>query len=96
MSERRLSQVLTRRFSRVAWTALIGYAVVVVLLFAVAAPVFADQGNMKDALGHLRAARASLERAERNKGGHRERAIEHVNAAIREVEAGAAFALGHH
>src|SRR5204863_162788 len=37
MSERRLSQVLTRRFSRVAWTALIGYAVVVVLLFAVAA-----------------------------------------------------------
>src|SRR6266480_3169875 len=37
MSERRLSQVLTRRFSRVAWTALTGYAVVVVLLFAVAA-----------------------------------------------------------
>ena len=37
MSERRLSQVLTRRFSRVAWTALAGYAVVVVLLFAVAA-----------------------------------------------------------
>ncbi|HKC40957.1 MAG TPA: hypothetical protein VKC15_15560, partial [Gemmatimonadales bacterium] len=37
MSERRLSQVLTRRFSRVAWTALAGYAVVVVLLFAGAA-----------------------------------------------------------
>jgi len=37
VSERRLSQVLTRRFSRVAWTALAGYAVVVVLLFAVAA-----------------------------------------------------------
>src|SRR2546426_6090940 len=37
MSERRLSEVLTRRFSRVAWTALAGYAVVVVLLFAVAA-----------------------------------------------------------
>jgi len=37
MSERRLSQVLTLRFSRVAWTALAGYAVVVVLLFAVAA-----------------------------------------------------------
>src|SRR5258707_281298 len=37
MSERRLSQVLTRRFSRVAWTALAGYALVVVLLFAVAA-----------------------------------------------------------
>src|SRR5258708_20665712 len=37
MSERRLSQVLTRRFSRVAWTALAGYALVVVLLFAGAA-----------------------------------------------------------
>src|SRR5712664_1934165 len=37
MSERRLSQMLTRRFSRVAWTALAGYALVVVLLFAVAA-----------------------------------------------------------
>src|SRR5437762_3250372 len=37
MSERRLSQVLTRRFTRVAGTALTGYAVLVVLLFAVAA-----------------------------------------------------------
>jgi signal transduction histidine kinase len=37
MSERRLSHVLTRRFSRVAWTALAGYALVVVLLFAMAA-----------------------------------------------------------
>lgn len=37
VSERRLSQVLRRRFSRVAWTALAGYALVVVLLFAVAA-----------------------------------------------------------
>ncbi|HEV2670143.1 MAG TPA: ATP-binding protein [Gemmatimonadales bacterium] len=37
MSERTLSQVLTRRFSRIAWTALAGYALVVVLLFAAAA-----------------------------------------------------------
>ena len=37
MSERRLRDVLTRRFSRIAWTALAGYAVVVVLLFAAAA-----------------------------------------------------------
>ena len=51
---------------------------------------------MNDALGHLRAARASVEKTERNKGGHRERAIEHVNAAIHEVEAGVAFARGHH
>ena len=37
MPERRLSTVLTRLFSRVAWTALAGYAVVVVLVFTVAA-----------------------------------------------------------
>ena len=37
MAERRLSLVLTRRFSRVARTALAGYALVVVLLFAAAA-----------------------------------------------------------
>ena len=37
MSERRLNQVLIRRFNRVAWTALAGYALVVVVLFAAAA-----------------------------------------------------------
>ena len=43
---------------------------------------------MKEALDHPRAARASLEHAEHNKLGHRERAIEHVDKAIAEVEAG--------
>src|SRR5438045_5695028 len=37
MPERRLNQRLTRRFRRVAWTTLAGYAAVMVLLFAVAA-----------------------------------------------------------
>ncbi len=37
MSERPLSSVLTKRFGRVAWTALAGYALLVVVLFAVAA-----------------------------------------------------------
>lgn len=37
MSERRLSAVLTRRFSRVAWTALAGYALLVAAVFAAAA-----------------------------------------------------------
>jgi signal transduction histidine kinase len=37
MRERQLSQVLTRRFSRVAWTTLAAYAAVVVVLFAMAA-----------------------------------------------------------
>jgi len=37
MSERRLGTLLTRRFTRVAWTGLAGYALLVVVLFAVAA-----------------------------------------------------------
>lgn len=65
-----------------------------ILLLAFAVPTFAAQQNMDEALGRLRAARAALERAERNKGGHRERALEHVNAAIHETEAAIAFARG--
>jgi hypothetical protein len=64
---------------------------VAVLAFAVmAASSFAGQPNMQAALGHLRAARAALARAEHNKGGHRARAMEIVNNAIAEVEAGIA------
>ena len=37
MSERRLSHVLTRRFSRVAWIVLAGYALLVTAVFSVAA-----------------------------------------------------------
>jgi len=37
VSERRLGTVLTRQFTRVAWTGLAGYALLVVALFAVAA-----------------------------------------------------------
>src|ERR1043166_2292938 len=37
MPERRLNEVLTRRFRRIAWIALTGYAAVVVVLFTVAA-----------------------------------------------------------
>jgi hypothetical protein len=52
----------------------------------------ADQPHMKAALDALRTARAELKMAEHNKGGHRERALEHVNAAIGQVESGMAFA----
>ena len=68
---------------------------VVALILAIAAPAFAAQQNMDDALSHLRAARAALQRADRNKGGHRERALEHVNAAINQVEMGIEWARHH-
>ncbi len=54
-----------------------------------------NQVNMATALEHFRQARASLERAEHNKGGWRERAIQAADTAIRETNAGCAFADTH-
>jgi hypothetical protein len=51
-----------------------------------------DQANMAAALGSLRAARASLDHAEHDKGGWRGAAIGATNNAIAETERGCAFA----
>ena len=48
----------------------------------------ADQPNMQNALSQLQAAKASLEVASHNKGGHRENAIRLINQAIVEVQLG--------
>ena len=48
----------------------------------------ADQPHMQRALEHLRAAREELRAAEHNKGGWRVRALEHVDKAINDTEAG--------
>jgi hypothetical protein len=50
------------------------------------------QPNMETALVHLRDARASLEKAEHNKGGWRVKAIESTEIAIKETQRGIAFA----
>ena len=52
----------------------------------------ANQPNMQAALGSLQAARAELMQSRPNKGGHRERAINFVDAAIAETRAGIAYA----
>ena len=54
-----------------------------------------NQPHMRAALEHLRAAKQSLEKADPDKGGHRVKAIEMVNAAIRHVEEGIAYANRH-
>lgn len=54
-----------------------------------------DQPNMASALEHFRQARAALDRAEHNKGGWRERAIQAADTALRETNAGCAVANGH-
>ena len=52
----------------------------------------AGQDNMKDALQSLREARQALDRAEDNKGGHKQKAIDLVDKAIEQVQAGMEFA----
>lgn len=47
--------------------------------------------HMSAAMGHLEQAKAELERAVPNKGGHRERALELVNQALQQVQEGEAY-----
>jgi hypothetical protein len=51
-----------------------------------------NQPNMAAAVRSFHAARASLDKAEHNKGGWRDRAIKAADAAIHETENGCAFA----
>ena len=46
------------------------------------------QHHMQSALEHFKAARAELDKAEHNKGGWRDRAIQSADVAIRETNAG--------
>jgi hypothetical protein len=62
---------------------------------ATIAPAAAEQGNMEAALGALNAAVEALHRATPNKGGHKERAVQLIQQAIAEVEAGIVFADEH-
>ncbi|HYW71828.1 MAG TPA: hypothetical protein VE961_12380 [Pyrinomonadaceae bacterium] len=53
-----------------------------------------DQPHMQAALDALKSARQNLDKAEADKGGHRAKAIELVNHAIDEVNAGIQAAEG--
>ena len=64
---------------------------IVVFLFALSATALADQPNMRAARAELQQARAQLQAAVSNKGGHRVKAIEHVNNAIALVNQGIAY-----
>jgi hypothetical protein len=61
----------------------------------VAGRVHAAQPHMVRALDQLRAARSELQSAVADKGGHRERAIEIVGRAIKQVEDGIDYARAH-
>ena len=68
------------------------------LLLAAVAAVYAatpDQPRMQAARADLQAARAQLRGATNDKGGHRARALEHVDEALTEVNAGIRFDRRH-
>lgn len=68
-------------------------ALVSALGSATAVFAYVNQTNMNAALQALQTARNDLQRADANKGGHRQNAINFVNRAIREVELG--IQVGH-
>ncbi len=53
------------------------------------------QPKMRAALADLEAARAKLEHADHDKGGHRERALELVNQAIAQIKEGVRYDRHH-
>ncbi len=63
------------------------FATTTILGVAAAEP----QPLMRDALSELREAANRLDKADHDKGGHREKALELTRAAIREVEEGIHF-----
>jgi len=76
--------------SRTILTALLIGALFVVTF--IAGRVTADQPHMRAALSSLQVAQSELQQAVPDKGGHRVRALELVNQAIVEVQAGIEFA----
>jgi hypothetical protein len=72
-------------------TATIFGVTLLVMTFFIGRASAVPQPNMEAALGHLEQAKASLERAEHNKGGFRVKAVEHVNQAIAAVREGIAI-----
>lgn len=79
----------------IALVAVAGMVASVGMQIAQADVVCKNQPNMQSALDHLRQARASLDKAEHNKGGWRDRAITATDNALKETKDGCAFADTH-
>jgi hypothetical protein len=62
------------------------------LVLGAATMLYANQGHMKAARSLLEQARQELQAATPDKGGHRERAIQQINAAIEQVQRGIDYA----
>jgi hypothetical protein len=76
-------------------TATLGIAIMLVLLVSSASRPAQGQPHMQAGLEHLKQAKASLEKATADKGGHRAKAIQLINEAMVEVEKGIEFDKKH-
>lgn len=72
-----------------------GSLIVILALFAAAPAVVPDQPFMEAARADLQKAKAELQLAMRDKGGHRAKALGLVNSAIGQVNAGIQYARRH-
>jgi hypothetical protein len=72
-----------------------GSLIVILALFAAAQAVVPDQPFMDAARADLQKAKAELQLAMRDKGGHRAKALGFVNNAIGQVNAGIQYARRH-
>jgi hypothetical protein len=74
---------------------LLGMSIQAAISRAQTAGMARQEPHMSAAIGHLQQAKAELEKATPNKGGHRERAIQFVDQAIQQVEQGEAYYQQH-
>jgi hypothetical protein len=65
------------------------------IVHAQTAQMARHEPHMSAAMGHLEQAKAELEKAAPNKGGHRERAMQLVDQAMQQVQAGEQYYLQH-
>ena len=68
---------------------------VVLLVLVVTVTAYPEQPRMTAARADLNKAKAQLQNAMRNKGGHRAKAIGLINSAISEINAGIRFDRRH-
>ncbi|HUK12721.1 MAG TPA: hypothetical protein VLW17_05405 [Thermoanaerobaculaceae bacterium] len=81
---------------RPSWRGALLLAPVLVVLFVIGCVTGRGQPHMENALAELQSAKSELQSAVTDKGGHRVRAIELVDRAIDQVNAGISFAASRH
>jgi len=83
---------MSRRNPTLSWRTALFLAPVLVVLFVIGCVTGRGQPHMQAALDHLQSAKAELQSAVSDKGGHRVRAIELVDRAIEQVNDGMTYA----